>query len=968
MTMHAAQVRVLWVSDNEHADALAQGIAGGVQGTSIVLERSDTSRVTGEGASPRGHDVYLIDCDARGDGILKVVKSLRAREHSAPIILLGGKGNPEVYSRARAAGVVDCLDRQQLTPERLKRSIHRAMEYQRILQALRESKTRSRLPADLESVMVLATSDDGRVTFVNDRWLTYTGRRMEDEVGTGWTEGIHPRDLADCLHAITAACRARKGFEIEYRLRRADGPYRWIRHTGIALHDPSGRFEGHAGICVNITHHRLIRQLSRGRDYLKSIIDSSLDMIISVDLDRRILEFNRAAEARLGYAADEIIGEPIQMLYADPEESRRIHECIQATGRYSGEVTNRAKNGESFVSHLEASQLHDSDGNLVGVMGISRDITEQKRIAEALRASEERFRVAQEMSLDAFTILDAVQDERGGIVDFRWVYVNPAAGCLLRRSPEELVGRRLLDVLPGNSTSSDLFKRYVRVVETGEPHDCELFYDSDGIQGWFRNMAVRLGNGIAVSFSDITARKLAEDERATLLAAAQKQHEDQLSILDGLRQGIVITDREGRVTFTSRNCRCFLGEAIDSGSDRQWMELFPLSSEDKAALRAMAERAPDQRTRIPVSMDTAQGGRRVMEVDILDDPRTSDRRIFVIYDLTEAHNRLHMLDQKGSFHEMVGQSQVMQMVYRQIQDLAAVDSTVLIEGETGTGKELVARAIHASGARSGKLFLPVNCAGLTESLIGSQLFGHKRGAFTGAFADHRGVFETANGGTVFLDEIGDLPLTMQTNLLRVLQEREVTRLGESTPRRIDVRVLAATNQDLDRLVREGRFRKDLLYRIRVARVLVPPLRERREDIALLVEAFMSQTRGRINKLVTAVSDDAMQKMLRHDWPGNVRELQSAIESACIGCKGSVIQTEDLPPELSDPVLPPSVSASAEEDAESRLLAALQAAKGSRTTAARLLGISRATLYRRLRELQPAPESFLGSRTSRMIRA
>ena len=185
-------------------------------------------------------------------------------------------------------------------------------------------------------------------------------------------------------------------------------------------------------------------------------------------------------------------------------------------------------------------------------------------------------------------------------------------------------------------------------------------------------------------------------------------------------------------------------------------------------------------------------------MDVKDDPRDARGKIFFFYDVTEVHDLRRLLDERAQFHDLLGKSKAMQLVYQQIRDVARVDSTVLIEGETGTGKELVARAIHSSSHRKNKPFIAVNCAGLTESLLSSQLFGHKRGAFTGAIEDHQGLLEAANGGTLLLDEIGDIPLTVQNQLLRVLQEREITRLGESRPRKIDVRVLAATHRSLER--------------------------------------------------------------------------------------------------------------------------------------------------------------------------
>jgi transcriptional regulator with GAF, ATPase, and Fis domain len=248
----------------------------------------------------------------------------------------------------------------------------------------------------------------------------------------------------------------------------------------------------------------------------------------------------------------------------------------------------------------------------------------------------------------------------------------------------------------------------------------------------------------------------------------------------------------------------------------------------------------------------------------------------------------------SSHGQMTGTSAPMRAVYEQIADIANGDWTVLIQGETGVGKELVARAVHAASPRNGGPFIAVNCAGLTDSLLESQLFGHRKGAFTGAIADQQGLFEAAAGGTILLDEIGDVSMKVQTSLLRVIQEREVLR---SRVRKVDCRVLVATNRDLSQEVAAGRFREDLLYRIRVARIVVPPLRERAGDVPLLVASFLAQQRLSTGRPVMELEDEAMNALQRHSWPGNVRELKSAIEHAVIRCKGPVICLRDLPPEL-----------------------------------------------------------------------
>ena len=444
----------------------------------------------------------------------------------------------------------------------------------------------------------------------------------------------------------------------------------------------------------------------------------------------------------------------------------------------------------------------------------------------------------------------------------------------------------------------------------------------------------------------------AEEALREMSLRLEKSRDDLLSVLDRLEQGAVLTDGEGRVTFLNRSAERLLGKRREDAEGGPWQDAFRLEGRGTALLEEMCARNPAERRKVPLQTEGPEGQRLWMEADVHDDPRAAEGRVFFFYDVTEIHDLRRMLDRKASFHDLVGRSKPMLRLYQQIRDVQGVDSTVLIEGETGTGKELVARAIHDSGGRKNKPFIAVNCAGLSESLIASQLFGHRRGAFTGAVADQQGLFEAADAGTLFLDEIGDIPPAVQTSLLRVLQEKEVTRVGESRTRRVDVRVLAATQRDLSREVEAGRFRLDLLYRLRVIHILLPPLRERREDIPLLVAAFLKQLRASTGKAVEEVGREAMRRLMVCTWPGNVRQLRSAVEFAVIRCKGAVVQADDLPPEVF-----PGQTASGEpsnldtiEDERERVLAALDRARGNRTEAARLLGIGRATLYRHLRRL------------------
>jgi len=305
------------------------------------------------------------------------------------------------------------------------------------------------------------------------------------------------------------------------------------------------------------------------------------------------------------------------------------------------------------------------------------------------------------------------------------------------------------------------------------------------------------------------------------------------------------------------------------------------------------------------------------------------------------------------FNRIVGESVAMHSVYRLVEKAAATTANVLVRGESGTGKELIARAVHVNSKRADKPFVKVDCAALPAALIENELFGHEKGAFTGADQRAEGKFEASEGGTVFIDELGELPLTVQGKLLGVLQDREFTRVGGTRPLKADVRVVAATNRDLEKMVAEGRFRADLYYRIKVVEILLPPLRERGpEDIARLVRHFVDTFAKKHGKAIGGVTDDAMARLQRYAWPGNVRELENCIESAVVLSDGGPLRPEQLPlPSASLPSLSASndgVRPLAELEREA-IAAALRVFDGNRSQAAKALGIGRNTLLRKLKE-------------------
>jgi len=299
------------------------------------------------------------------------------------------------------------------------------------------------------------------------------------------------------------------------------------------------------------------------------------------------------------------------------------------------------------------------------------------------------------------------------------------------------------------------------------------------------------------------------------------------------------------------------------------------------------------------------------------------------------------LQQKYDFRNIIGTSKEMRDVYEQVAQVAHTGTTVLIRGESGTGKELVAHAIHYNSPRSSKPFVKVNCAALPESLIESELFGHEKGAFTGAVARKRGRFEMAEGGTLFLDEIGDLSPAMQVKLLRVLQEREFERVGGTETLKVNVRLIAATNVDLEQAVSDGRFRSDLYYRLNVFSIYLPPLRERKTDILLLADHFLDKYGGQNGKRIKRISTPAIDMLMSYHWPGNVRELENVVERATLVCEGNVIHGYHLPPTLqtaegSGTVTKMSLDQAVSSFEKDLIQDALKTARGNRARAARLL--------------------------------
>jgi PAS domain S-box-containing protein len=445
------------------------------------------------------------------------------------------------------------------------------------------------------------------------------------------------------------------------------------------------------------------------------------------------------------------------------------------------------------------------------------------------------------------------------------------------------------------------------------------------------------------------------------------------TVLQSMAEGLLIIDSSGIIRFCNaglermsgfpaasivgKRCRDIMVCACDTMSDCGLLKAGALSNMECRLKRADGSLLPVLKNgRALIDPEGTIGGGVETLTDI-SDLLLAQRKTAV---LEEAADR-----EGGKYQLLVGKSPAMQQVFDLIEMAAASTATVLITGETGTGKELAARTIHNRSARNGGPLVNVNCSALPESLLESELFGHAKGAFTGAIKDKAGRFEIADGGTLFLDEIGDLTPFIQVKLLRFLQEREFERVGENQTRKADVRIIAATNRDLRSLVVSGSFREDLYYRLKVFPVHLPPLRERKEDLGLLIRHFIAKFRESTGKEISRLKSEAAITMMDYCWPGNIRELENAIEHAFVTCRGDEIGIFDLPLEIrhvelrltpcppagGTQTLPDSTdSVKYEELTRDRLVAALAAKGGNRGETARGLGIDRSTLWRHMKRL------------------
>jgi formate hydrogenlyase transcriptional activator len=869
------------------------------------------------------------------------------------------------------------------------------------------------LVVDTIPTLAWSARSDGSADFFNQRWLDYTGLSAELARDWGWTVALHPYDLNTLVNYWRSVLASGEPGEIEGRLRRFDGVYRWFLFRATPSFDNHGKVVKWFGTNTDIEDRKRAECLLAGENHvlemtaqgnsLESILEAlcqvveenasgCLCSVLLIDPNGSKIQQAVAPSLPSSYN-DRFPGIPVdreggpcteaarrktQVIVSDVASDTRWdtygwRTAVLAHGlRACWSTTILAPNGlvlGTFAIYWrEPRRPTEYDQKTIGqVTHLAAVAIERKRNEAALRESEQRLR----------RIVDTV----------------PGFVCTLSAAGEvELVNRQVLEYF-GKTTEElknwgtsnvvhpeDLprvIDAWKRSVETGQPYDLELRQRRvDGVFRWFQSRAfpARDPEGRVTSWymllTDIDDRKRAEGELTRAFDEKAKSEAELRTIIDAIPQLIIAIGTDGSFLHANQAVLEYTGltkEEVRSGRCR---EVF---------LEEDSERLGDERAAALLRADPFEYERRVRRRDgkyrwflvhynPLRDERGQVIRWYAtgtdIDDRKQAEEKTRQenvalreqIDQVLMFEEIVGSAPALKTVLASIVKVAPTDSTVLITGETGTGKELIARAIHKASQRASHPFVTVNCASIPPSLIASELFGHEKGAFTGALQRRQGRFELANSGTIFLDEIGELPAETQIALLRVLQERQFERVGGNRVIPTDVRIIAATNRDLAVAIASGTFRADLFYRLNVFPIHVPPLRNRKEDIAVLVEYFVKRYAEKAGKQINKIDKNTLKLCQSYHWPGNIRELQNIIERSVILCTGDTLWIDEAWLSCKIALRPSSgVLTETLHNYEKELIeAALAKSKGKvagPNGAAAKLGVPRSTLDLKIKQLK-----------------
>ena len=826
---------------------------------------------------------------------------------------------------------------------------------------------------------------DGYCDFLNQGWLDYTGLTAEKAQGWGWAEAIHPDDRKRLIEQWHSCLASGTPVDTEARTRRFDNSYRWFLIRANPLKDESGNILKWYGTNIDIEDRKRGEEDLRARELSwRQIVDNIPGLVATMGamgevefLNRQTLEFfGKTNEELKNWALTDAI---------HPDDLPRIIEAriksIEQGHIYDVEHRCRRADGVYRWFQVRGLPVRDTENKITAWYLLLTDIDDRKRAEEKLRQSEKELRTIADTIRQFIVVLAP---------DGTTLYVNQVALDLTGYTKDQLDEQgfwaRVVHPDDVNRLRDERRDRLLR----GVPFDLEfraLF--KSGQYRWqlmqynpLKNESCQIIRWYCTA-TDIDDRKRAEEKL--------RQSEKELrTIADTIRQFIVVLAPDGTTLYANKVALENAGLTVRDLTDENlfthagmtsppsvpgepaWSQVWWLAAHPDDRERIQAERRDGFSRGIAFEMEarmlfkTGQYRWQLFEYNPLKDESGQIIRWYCtgtdMDDQKRAEERLRNenlvlreeIDRSSMFEEIVGSSKPMSQLLKKVEKVAPSDSTVLILGETGTGKELIARALHRRSKRASRAFVKVNCAAIPQSLIASELFGHEKGAFTGALQRRVGRFEAANGGTLFLDEIGELPMETQIALLRVLQEKEFERVGSNHPISVDVRVIAATNRDLPAAVAAGSFRQDLFYRLNVFPVAVPPLRERVEDIPLLVEYFLGRFAKDAGKDIRHIGKQTLEKLQRCRWPGNIRELQNVVERAVILCETDTFVVDESWLEYNSEESSQGEALSALDDPELEMIKATLAETHGRISgpsgAAAKLGMPRTTLESKLLRL------------------
>ena len=846
---------------------------------------------------------------------------------------------------------------------------------------LKQATNSLRLAIDTAPALLHTGRPDGYLDYFNHRWLEYLGLPLEDICGWRWTSTIHPDDVEELVKNWRSSLATGEPFETEVRVRRADGEYRWQFHRKVPLLDESGAIVKWYGSSIDIEDRKRSEDdLRRSEFYLAE--GQRLAHVGSWAFDSAGFDYWSPELFRI-YGLDPAnkaptVQEYLDLLHRDDREfmANLIKGILVGASPFDATKRIVRPDGEvRYVRYVGAPVIENQ--RLKKYVGTAIDVTEHELLTQKLRRREAYLAEAQRLShtgsFGRGVLSDDIawSDETFRIFEYDRA-TRPTCEMILQRvhpDDRELV-QQVIDRASGGGINFDFKNRLLM---------------PDGTIKHLRTIAHAMKDGSGgVEFvgavMDITAATRAEEK-------IRQSEEELRQLIDVIPQQVFVFDSEWEPQFANRRELEYTGltpQEAQSG-DAIARSFYP---EDLKKLEVLRRRALSDGS--PFEMEARIRGKdgqyrwflirdnplrdeegRVVRwygtrTDIEDRKRAEGSLQQALEEIKTLRDQLYKenialreeIDKTSMFEEIVGASAALKAVLGGVAKVAPTESTVLITGETGTGKELIARAIHKRSLRSARAFVSVNCAAVPRDLIASELFGHEKGAFTGATQRRLGRFELAEGGTIFLDEIGELPPETQVALLRVLQEREFERVGGNLPIRAEVRVIAATNRDLEAAIAAGTFRSDLFYRLNVFPIEIPPLRERRDDIPMLVEYFIDRYARKAGKDIRRISKRSLELLQDYPWPGNIRELQNIVERSVIICETEKFSIDERwlsqRPRATDSKAQPELSQKLAAQEKEMIESALKECGGrvfGPLGAAAKLGMPRSTLESRIRSLK-----------------